>query len=165
MWIFVFIRTFDCNLIREDMSRLKYTTMFLKEVMRMHSPVPFISRWLTKPMILDGVEIPENVTVDIFIHCINHHPDVWPDHMVIWSSFTLTHLHGMSILDHVISDPITGYVKPLITRYLILSYSTPIFDHMTSDPIIFIIIVCHSLVTSYHMARQFDNTCITIMVL
>ncbi|XP_052715318.1 cytochrome P450 4F2-like [Crassostrea angulata] len=65
----------------EDMSRLKYTTMFLKEVMRMHSPVPFISRWLTKPMILDGVEIPENVTVDIFIHCINHHPDVWPDHM------------------------------------------------------------------------------------
>lgn len=165
MWIFVLIRTFDFNLIREDMSRLKYTTMFLKEVMRMHSPVPFISRWLTKPMILDGVEIPENVTVDIFIHCINHHPDVWPDHMVSWSSFTLTHLHGMSILDHVISDPITGYVKPLITRYLILSYSTPIFDHMTSDPIIFIIIVCHSLVTSYHMARQFDNTCITIMVL
>lgn len=93
------------------MSRLKYTTMFLKEVMRMHSPVPFISRWLTKPMILDGVEIPENVTVDIFIHCINHHPDVWPDHMVSWSSFTLTHLHGMSILDHVISDPITWYVK------------------------------------------------------
>lgn len=65
----------------EDMSRLKYTSMFLKEVMRMHSPVPFISRWITKPIVLDGVEIPENLYVDIFIHCINHHPDVWPDHM------------------------------------------------------------------------------------
>lgn len=91
------------------MSRLKYTTMFLKEVMRMHSPVPFISRWLTKPMILDGVEIPENICVDIFIHCINHHPDVWPDHMVSRPLFTqcLTLSHGKSILNHVISDPLT----------------------------------------------------------
>lgn len=65
----------------DDMSRLKYTTVFLKEVMRMHSTVPLISRWLTKPLVLDGVEIPSNLYVDILIQCINHHPDVWPDHM------------------------------------------------------------------------------------
>ncbi|XP_061189752.1 cytochrome P450 4F2-like [Saccostrea echinata] len=65
----------------EDLNQLKYTAMFLKEVLRMHSPVPFISRWLTKPLVLDGVEIPAHFQVDILIHAINHHPDVWPDHM------------------------------------------------------------------------------------
>lgn len=78
-------KSFDIKLIRDDMSRLKYTTVFLKEVMRMHSTVPLISRWLTKPLVLDGVEIPSNLYVDILIQCINHHPDVWPDHMVCQS--------------------------------------------------------------------------------
>ena len=48
----------------------------------MHSPVPIISRWLTKPMEIDGVVIPEHFPCDIMIHALNHHPDVWPDHMV-----------------------------------------------------------------------------------
>lgn len=64
----------------EDMSRLRYMSMFLREVMRMHAPVPAIARHLTKPLNIEGVEIPANFTVDIVVHAVNHHPDVWPDH-------------------------------------------------------------------------------------
>lgn len=71
---------------REDMSRLRYMSMFLREVMRMHAPVPAIARHLTKPLNIEGVEIPANFTVDIVVHAVNHHPDVWPDHKVCISS-------------------------------------------------------------------------------
>lgn len=37
-----------------DLPLLKYMSLFLKEVMRMHSPVPTISRISTKPMTLMG---------------------------------------------------------------------------------------------------------------
>lgn len=57
-------------------------SLFLKEVMRMHSPVPTISRISTKPMTLEGVQLPANTKIDILIHAINHNPDVWPDHKV-----------------------------------------------------------------------------------
>lgn len=68
---------------REDLPSLKYMSMFLKEVMRMHSPVPFISRITSKPLTLDGVTIPANTKIDILIHAINHHPDIWPDNRVL----------------------------------------------------------------------------------
>lgn len=63
-----------------DLPLLKYMSLFLKEVMRMHSPVPTISRISTKPMTLEGVQLPANTKIDILIHAINHNPDVWPDH-------------------------------------------------------------------------------------
>ena len=64
---------------RDDLAKFKYMTMFLKEMMRLYPPVPVISRWLTKPMVIDGVEIPENFPVDIMIHLMNRHPDTWED--------------------------------------------------------------------------------------
>jgi hypothetical protein len=70
------------TLCREDLNRLKYMSMFLRENLRMHSPVPEITRHLTKPVVIEGVEIPANIDIDIPIHAVNHHPDVWPDHMV-----------------------------------------------------------------------------------
>ncbi|XP_062588046.1 ultra-long-chain fatty acid omega-hydroxylase-like [Saccostrea cucullata] len=65
----------------DDLSRLKYMSMFLREVMRMHSPVPAVSRYLTKPLCVEGLEIPPYFALDVVIHAANHHPDVWPDHM------------------------------------------------------------------------------------
>lgn len=58
-------------------------SMFLKEVMRMYSPVPAISRMLTKPTVLDGITFPEGVQIGVNMMGINHHPDVWQDHNVI----------------------------------------------------------------------------------
>ncbi|KAJ8317562.1 hypothetical protein KUTeg_005466 [Tegillarca granosa] len=49
------------------------------EVMRYYTTVPILNRTLTKDTELDGVIIPKNSTVDIGIHLLNHHPDVWTD--------------------------------------------------------------------------------------
>jgi len=49
----------------------------------MYSPVPAISRMLTKPTVLDGITIPEGVNAAVSMMGINHHPDVWQDHNVI----------------------------------------------------------------------------------
>ncbi|KAK3084346.1 hypothetical protein FSP39_011928 [Pinctada imbricata] len=63
----------------EDLSKFKYMTMMIKEIMRLYPPVPVISRRLTRPMDFDGTVIPENFTVDIMIIHSNCHPDIWPN--------------------------------------------------------------------------------------
>lgn len=63
----------------EDLSGFKYLQLFIKEVMRYYTTVPILNRTLTKDTELDGVIIPKNSTVDIGIHLLNHHPDVWTD--------------------------------------------------------------------------------------
>ena len=50
--------------------------------MRTCTPVPGIARQLTKPFVFDGVEFPTGTNIGIFIHHMNHHPDVWPDYDV-----------------------------------------------------------------------------------
>ncbi|KAK3084868.1 hypothetical protein FSP39_020492 [Pinctada imbricata] len=65
----------------EDLSRFKYMTIMIKEIMRLYPPVPVISRRLTRPMEFDGTVIPEKFTVDIMIIHMNRHPDVWPNPM------------------------------------------------------------------------------------
>jgi cytochrome P450 family 4 subfamily B polypeptide 1 len=66
----------------EDLSKLKYITCFLREVMRMHTTIGIISRRLTKLMMIDGIEFPAKTYVNINLHALNNHPDVWPDHRV-----------------------------------------------------------------------------------
>jgi len=56
--------------------------MFIREVMRMYSSVPMVSRILTKPLQFKGVELPTNVDVILNIAALHHHPDVYPDHEV-----------------------------------------------------------------------------------
>lgn len=57
-------------------------TAFVKESMRMFAPVPGTVRRLTSPMKFGDVVLPVGIHVDINIHLIHHHPDVWPDHEV-----------------------------------------------------------------------------------
>ncbi|XP_033747403.1 cytochrome P450 4A25-like isoform X1 [Pecten maximus] len=64
----------------EDLSKLRYQSVFIKEVMRMYSPVPFVARCLTRPLVYESTVIPAGFGVDINIHGIHHHPDVYPDH-------------------------------------------------------------------------------------
>ena len=61
----------------QNMPRL---TAFIKESMRMFAPVPVTSRRLTSPMKFGDVVLPAGLNIDINIHVIHHHPDVWPDH-------------------------------------------------------------------------------------
>ena len=67
---------------REDLAKLNYTTCFIKESMRMHTPVPAITRKLSEPVTVEGVEFPSGTVIDLHPHLLHHHPDVWEDHMV-----------------------------------------------------------------------------------
>ncbi|KAJ8317416.1 hypothetical protein KUTeg_005320 [Tegillarca granosa] len=66
----------------EDLPKVKYLQLFIKEVMRYHSPVPLISRILTKDTQFGDVMLPEGSVLDVGIVFMNHHPDVWSDHDV-----------------------------------------------------------------------------------
>ena len=68
--------------IREDLSRLSYLTMVIKEAMRLHAPVPFIQRVLTVDTELDGKIAPAGTLVNCVIYNIHHNPAVWPDSLV-----------------------------------------------------------------------------------
>ncbi|KAJ8313005.1 hypothetical protein KUTeg_010378 [Tegillarca granosa] len=65
--------------VGEDLSKLKYLTCFLKEVMRLYTPVPVASRMVSKPITIEGVTIPKGTYIDLGFYHIHHNPDVWPD--------------------------------------------------------------------------------------
>ncbi|XP_064601464.1 cytochrome P450 4F2-like [Liolophura sinensis] len=60
-----------------DLPNLKYTSIFLKEVLRMYPPVPSVSRQTTKPCVIDGVTIPPGMIIHLAIMLVHHNADVW----------------------------------------------------------------------------------------
>ena len=70
-------------LYRGDLSQLQFTTQFIKETMRMHSPVPIIGRQVSNEFELHGITLKPGTFVDMMIFLSNHNQDVWgPDHYV-----------------------------------------------------------------------------------
>ncbi|KAJ7332758.1 hypothetical protein JRQ81_014938 [Phrynocephalus forsythii] len=64
----------------DDLGKIPYTTMCIKESIRLYPPVPGVSRQLTKPMTFcDGRTLPEGALVAISIYCIHRNPSIWPD--------------------------------------------------------------------------------------
>ncbi|KAL6058197.1 hypothetical protein STEG23_004296 [Scotinomys teguina] len=64
----------------DDLNQLPFLTMCIKESLRLHPPVPVISRCCTQDIGLpDGRVIPKGVTCLISIFGIHHNPSVWPD--------------------------------------------------------------------------------------
>ncbi|XP_064601467.1 cytochrome P450 4B1-like [Liolophura sinensis] len=60
-----------------DLSNLKYTSLFLKEVLRVYPPVPVVSRQTTKPCVIDGVTIPPGMVLQLAIMLVHRNADVW----------------------------------------------------------------------------------------
>ena len=64
----------------DDLQSLKFTTRFIKESMRMFSPVPGVGKRLAKPLVIEGVEFPAGTAVEIVMDCLHHNPAVWENH-------------------------------------------------------------------------------------
>ncbi|XP_062995235.1 cytochrome P450 4A4-like [Elgaria multicarinata webbii] len=64
----------------DDLGKIPYTTMCIKESLRLHPPVPAVSRQLSKSITFcDGRTLPEGTLVTIHIYCIHRNPSVWQD--------------------------------------------------------------------------------------
>ncbi|XP_070536285.1 leukotriene-B4 omega-hydroxylase 3-like [Ptychodera flava] len=67
----------------DDLGKLPYLTMCIKESLRLHSPVPFIGRKLNKPITMPSqngkVTIPAGERIGISIMSLHHHALVWED--------------------------------------------------------------------------------------
>ncbi|KAM6233202.1 ultra-long-chain fatty acid omega-hydroxylase-like [Porphyrio hochstetteri] len=67
----------------EDLSHLPFTTMCIKESLRLHPPVTAVSRRCTQDIALqDGRVIPQGVICLLSIYGTHHNPDIWPDPQV-----------------------------------------------------------------------------------
>uniref|UniRef100_A0A5F9DJ24 Cytochrome P450, family 4, subfamily A, polypeptide 5 n=1 Tax=Oryctolagus cuniculus TaxID=9986 RepID=A0A5F9DJ24_RABIT len=64
----------------EHLDQMPYTTMCIKEAMRLYPPVPAISRDLSSPVTFpDGRSLPKGFTVTLSIYGLHHNPNVWPN--------------------------------------------------------------------------------------
>ncbi|XP_015726028.1 cytochrome P450 4A6-like [Coturnix japonica] len=64
----------------EDLAKMTYSTMCIKESMLLFPPVPSVSRKLTKPVTFcDGRSLPEGSQVSLNIFGIHRNRDVWED--------------------------------------------------------------------------------------
>lgn len=71
-----------CSNCRKDLGKLDYLTECIKEGMRVHSPVPGVSRVNTQPIKVDDVTIPPGTIILINFYALHHNPTVWgQDHM------------------------------------------------------------------------------------
>uniref|UniRef100_A0A8C8VEP7 Uncharacterized protein n=1 Tax=Pelusios castaneus TaxID=367368 RepID=A0A8C8VEP7_9SAUR len=64
----------------DDLGRMTYSTMCIKESLRLYPPVPAVSRQLIKPItFFDGRTLPEGVEVGVSIYSIHRNPSIWQD--------------------------------------------------------------------------------------
>ncbi|XP_020724407.2 cytochrome P450 4A11-like isoform X2 [Odocoileus virginianus] len=65
---------------RGNLDQMPYTTMCIKEAMRLYPPVPLISRKLSKPITFpDGRSLPAGIKVALSFYGLHHNPKVWPN--------------------------------------------------------------------------------------
>ncbi|XP_065891973.1 cytochrome P450 4B1-like [Dysidea avara] len=63
----------------EDLNKLVYTSMCIKESMRMYPPVPLYSRQLSQDYTLDGYKLQKGSVVTVNVNGHHHNPRIWPD--------------------------------------------------------------------------------------
>ncbi|XP_073499633.1 cytochrome P450 4B1-like [Phyllobates terribilis] len=62
----------------EDLSKLPYTTMCIKESMRLYPPVPGVARELKEPItFFDGRSLPKGTVILLSMFCLNRSPSMW----------------------------------------------------------------------------------------
>ncbi|ELV12926.1 Cytochrome P450 4A11 [Tupaia chinensis] len=64
----------------DHLDQMPYTTMCIKEALRLYPPVPVAGRELSKPITFpDGRSLPKGISVSLSFYALHHNPEVWPN--------------------------------------------------------------------------------------
>ncbi|XP_005398705.1 PREDICTED: cytochrome P450 4A6-like [Chinchilla lanigera] len=64
----------------EHLDQMPYTTMCIKEALRIYPPVPVVIRELTKPVTFpDGKSLPKGIPITLSFYALHHNAKVWPN--------------------------------------------------------------------------------------
>ncbi|XP_004639220.1 cytochrome P450 4A10-like [Octodon degus] len=64
----------------EHLDQMPYTTMCIKEALRIYPPVPAVVRELRKPVTFpDGNSVPKGISITLSFYALHHNPKVWPN--------------------------------------------------------------------------------------
>ncbi|XP_077005871.1 cytochrome P450 4A11 [Tamandua tetradactyla] len=70
----------ETSITWDHLDQIPYTTMCIKEALRLYPPVPHIGRELSKPITFpDGRSLPKGILVTLAIYTLHHNPKVWPN--------------------------------------------------------------------------------------
>ncbi|RDD36929.1 Cytochrome P450 4B1 [Trichoplax sp. H2] len=67
------------NIDYDDLQKLNYTHMCIKEAMRIYTPVPTIERKLNQDLTVNGMLVPASTTVFLQLHTLCRRSEVWPN--------------------------------------------------------------------------------------
>ncbi|XP_032969857.1 cytochrome P450 4B1 [Rhinolophus ferrumequinum] len=87
----------------DDLSKMTYLTMCIKESFRLYPPVPQVYRQLSKPVnFVDGRSLPAGSLISLHIYALHRNSSVWPDPEVFdplrFSSENVTGRHPFAFM-------------------------------------------------------------------
>nr|AZR39480.1 cytochrome P450 [Agasicles hygrophila] len=67
------------NLTFQNLQEMRYLDLFVKEVLRLRSPVPLIERVLKEDAVFENTLYPKGTTIKLLLYAMHHQSDYFPD--------------------------------------------------------------------------------------